>query len=301
MAQFHYQTVMAYRIDFARELALERRRIALEQTDRTLAELADASLDVHAGVHAFRRRAKKIRALLRLFREAAPDWYERENAALRDLAREYAALRDSDVALATFERIAPELAAKLQSARLAAVHAELIEARRCRIREDTAAGELPGLKKALRKTRRRIAAWPDVCCEPRIVVAGLCKTYQRGRRALLELDDRSTGAAWHQWRKRVKYLGYQWKLLRGVWPAVIDPWWRELDRLADLLGDDHDLHQFALSFADHGAASRKLERLLEKRSLALRREAHSLGERLYAERTRCVRERLHVWLDAASR
>ena len=168
---------MAYRIDFTRELATERRRIALEQIDRTLRELADDALDVHAGVHAFRRRAKKIRALLRLFRGAAPGWYRRENAALRDLAREYAALRDSDVALATFERIASELSAEFESA---ALRADLIEARRCRMRDDTAAGELPGLQKALRKVRRRMDAWPDVDCPPRTVVAGLCKTYKRG-------------------------------------------------------------------------------------------------------------------------
>ena len=45
----------------------------------------------------------------------------------------------------------------------------------------------------------------------------------------------------HEWRKSVKHLWYQLRLLRKASPSMIGPVIVELDRLADALGDDHDL------------------------------------------------------------
>jgi CHAD domain-containing protein len=286
---------MAYRIEFAQPLGAECRRIALEQIDRALAELADDALDPHARVHAFRRRAKKIRALLRLFRRADADWYRRENAALRDLARRYSRLRDRAVALVTFECVCTHFADQIDARAFDSIRAELMGCCDPRVVE-----QLPALRDALMAARCRIGGWPDCDFDTGVIVSGLCKTYQRGRRALQRAERHADAVAWHTWRKRVKYLGYQWKLLRGVWPGVIDVWWHEFDRLGDLLGDDHDLAELGRRVGGHGRASSALRGLLAARSAELRGEARALGGRLYADRTRYTRARLQRWFAARS-
>ena len=45
----------------------------------------------------------------------------------------------------------------------------------------------------------------------------------------------------HEWRKRLKDLLYQLRLLQAAWPTVLGAYVQEAHRLADLLGDDHDL------------------------------------------------------------
>jgi len=78
---------MAFRIDFEPGLDHEIRRIALEQLDKGLSELDAADHDLHEAIHQVRKRAKKLRALLRLVRDEVSDTYDRENATLRDTAK----------------------------------------------------------------------------------------------------------------------------------------------------------------------------------------------------------------------
>jgi CHAD domain-containing protein len=73
------------------------------------------------------------------------------------------------------------------------------------------------------------------------VTHGLRESYKRaldaGRAAARSRhDDR-----WHEWRKRVKDLWYHLRLVRAVWPTVLDGAIDELDRLDKSLGQDHDL------------------------------------------------------------
>jgi CYTH domain-containing protein len=45
----------------------------------------------------------------------------------------------------------------------------------------------------------------------------------------------------HEWRKAVKYLWYQSRLLTDAAPSVMEPLVDRLDALSEALGDDHDL------------------------------------------------------------
>ena len=53
--------------------------------------------------------------------------------------------------------------------------------------------------------------------------------------------DKPEETAFHEWRKRVKDLGYQTQTLRELWPPVLKRFRDELDQLGDLLGKEHDL------------------------------------------------------------
>ena len=53
--------------------------------------------------------------------------------------------------------------------------------------------------------------------------------------------DKPTVPRLHEWRKRTKDLRYALELLEPLWPDVMEAFAAEVDDLADLLGEDHDL------------------------------------------------------------
>jgi CYTH domain-containing protein len=70
---------------------------------------------------------------------------------------------------------------------------------------------------------------------------GLRATYRDGRKALRRARREPTDEHLHEWRKSVKYLWYQTRLLRDVAPSVLRASIEQLDLLSEALGDDHDL------------------------------------------------------------
>jgi CHAD domain len=67
------------------------------------------------------------------------------------------------------------------------------------------------------------------------------RVYRRGRQALAAVRQKPTVEFIHEWRKQAKYLRYQLDLLRPLAPTALTPLAKTIDRLGDLLGDDHDL------------------------------------------------------------
>lgn len=64
--------------------------------------------------------------------------------------------------------------------------------------------------------------------------AGLERSYRRGRDGFRSLGDEPSAFALHEWRKRVKDLWYQLRLLPPVWPAVLKGPGAAAAELADL-------------------------------------------------------------------
>jgi CHAD domain-containing protein len=73
------------------------------------------------------------------------------------------------------------------------------------------------------------------------VRTGLERAYRRGRRDLRRVRQDASDEAVHEWRKRVKDLWYQLRLLRNAWPAPLKAASDEAHELSALLGDHHDL------------------------------------------------------------
>ena len=74
-----------------------------------------------------------------------------------------------------------------------------------------------------------------------MIAGGFTATYERLGHAFRSCQEENTVGAFHEWRKRAKYHRYHLELLRGAYPAMIEPWIDEMHRLTDALGDDHDL------------------------------------------------------------
>ncbi len=140
----------------------------------------------------------------------------------------------------------------------------------------------------LTEVRRSIDGWelPDRFAT---FAGGLEATYRRGRRGFRRAQKKATNERMHEWRKRVKYLWYQLRLLEPTAPSVLSPLVANLGDLADALGDDHDLAVLVDSLETEGDLFggpdevRPAIDLARRRQADLRHRAFSLGARVYAE------------------
>jgi CHAD domain-containing protein len=243
-------------------------------------------------VHTARQELKKARATLRLLRKAVGDTvYKRENTVLRDAARPLSRVRDSRALLDTLDSLVEHLGPNARVPQLAEVRAALVR-ERAAARRDVLDGlaHVGVLREALHDTYERAGRWRVGDRNWSIVGAGLKRVYAKGRAAFAAaVVDRSPRKL-HEWRKQVKYLWHELQVLEPLWPGPIGELADQAHRLAEYLGDDHDLsvlytkclelRSVFRTVADRGA----LMAVLDRRCAELRDKAEILGRRIYEEK-----------------
>lgn len=257
-----------------------------ELIDDSLEMMDDPDPDgVVEAVHETRKNCKKGRALLRLVRPALSD-YSQANKALRDAARALGPIRDPHAMLETFDNLNPT-----GDSDHTLVRAELVK-RSEAATEGILANDRQRLADAralLESVRGRSVAWelPDGF---ESVATGLEKTYRRGRKRQKDVLESPHDEAFHEWRKRVKYLWYQVRLLRDSAPSFLKPLARTLHDLSNDLGDAHDLsllHQELEDWKreDLSVEIGSLELAAKERKSELEDRALSVGPLIYVEKT----------------
>jgi len=227
-------------------------------------------------VHEVRKSLKRLRALLRLLRHAlGPAEYRRENLALRDTARPLAEVRDAKVFVGTIQALARRRSSRGTAARQLAPVVERLAAHHRALAErvlgtdrglEAAAAVLAAVgARAERWTLPEDQGW-------KLLKPGFERTYRRGQRAWRHARREGTSEALHEWRKEVKYLLYQLQVIELAWGAAERMLARRLDRLADLLGEDHDLAVVGTMVDDP-----VVDRLIDRRRTVLQRQAFTAG------------------------
>lgn len=291
---------MSYRLDLADHPADALRRTANERLEHALGALGDAAPDERdAAVHTARKDVKKARALLRLHRSGLRrGGYRRENAALRDAARELSELRDARVLLDTVDALAEHFAGQRPAAAFDSLRVA-IEAQPTAARSDPDDAVDDG-RARLSAVVRRVEDWDLRGDAAAIVAKGLRRSYERGREAAREAERRPTDERLHDWRKRAKDLRHQQELLQDAWPKLLGAQAKAAKALADLLGDDHDLAVLTERMGGDPAFE-ELRELVEHRRADLQAEAFRLGRRIYAESPKRFTKRVTAYLARARR
>jgi CHAD domain-containing protein len=280
-------------------------RIVREQTGRAVKELTNPQMDRHEAVHQARKRFKKIRAVLRLVRFELGETYTCENAFYRDTGRALSTVRDAEAMIETADRLRERYPGEADGAALEAVRAALVEHRRHIADEEVGLeSRIAQVVKDLRSARRRAQDWPLSAEGFGALSEGLKKTYRRGRKALALAAEEPTTENLHEWRKRVKYHWYHARLLRGVWQPFMDGYRKSVHRLADLLGQVHDLdvfRQMLLAEPERFGSERKLSpllKLIDRCRAELADGAQPLGRKVFAERPSCFCARMEAYWQA---
>jgi CHAD domain-containing protein len=266
------------------------RRIARGQLAGAHEELAGASQDtLGEAVHKVRKRLKRLRACLRLARDAlGEETYERENAAFRTGGRRLSGARDAHMLVETVdglnERIAGELPLAATAPLLAALRAEH-ERATVALRDYHAA--IDATLDELHQAGSRTPRWDFDADGFDALKPGLRRIYRRGRKRMRVAARDPTTENLHEARKRVKDLWHATQIVRPAAPKKLKKLSRRAHDVAKLIGDDHDLavlreyvERHPGCFEDE-ASKRALLVVLDRRRDVLQHRALKLGRRLY--------------------
>ncbi len=297
---------MTFTLDPAKPISKTVRKAAGKQLRKTVEALTgQAGLDPDEATHDARKRTKKVRALLRLVRpELGEKVYRRDNRALRAAARRLSPVRDARVLVEALDGLAAPPDEDVNPASVAALRALLL--REHRMLQNRQAEHHTALRSAdeYERVLARVARWPLRDNGWSSLDEGLKAVTRAGRKAMGEAEAGESAEAFHEWRKQVKYLRHQFGLLRQVWPDVLDAMEGTADTLGDVLGADHDLavlrERVETQSVLFPATREALLRRVDARRADHRREAMTLGRRLYAEKPSGLTHRLgRLWKAAA--
>jgi CHAD domain-containing protein len=262
------------------------RRLCCERIDKALENLTGR--DRLKSVHNIRKEIKKLRAILRLVRgKISKGVYRKNTKALRKAANRLTVIRDTHVKLSAFEKLLPYFAQRLLTGPFPKIKRALSENCREEERRFLKDDSVSEVKRILRKMKRnaddlkiRSDGWTAIC-------PGLKESYCRGQEAYKAALEESSAENFHEWRKRVKDLYYQIRLLCPIWPQEMCAAADELEALSEYIGDDHDLVMLKEFVTDRFKSMKEvnwLTELIYSRQNELRSAALKLGARFYSEK-----------------
>ena len=281
---------MAFRVKSDESLSFGIKRILVELADYAIDQLLVSEGDLEEPIHEARKSFKKIRAVIRLVRDAIGNSiYKRENICYRDAGRKLSDVRDSIVFIETIDKLIsnfPEYISKEETAdlkqRITIRHENI---KRKIVYEDKAPLEVAEI---VSNAKSRINDLHIDKEDFSALEGGLGRVYRRGYNALLETYRNPTPENFHDWRKRVKYLWYQVRILRPINRRKMKTYADQLKELSDLLGDEHDCTVLKELLQSEPEISKpeltyKLFDLIDIRRFQLRTDSWKLGKLVYIE------------------
>jgi CHAD domain-containing protein len=257
-------------------------------------------------VHEARKSVKKVRALVRLLELADAKAIGRDARRLRAAGRVLSRRRDADAVLATLDRVRSHFPKHLPEHVAARIRRELIQTRADIARETGNKRRVVRAARALETVRKSIRTWDVPKLDPLDLTNLLEKSYRAARKAMFKARKTTHAPDVHRWRKRVKTLWYQLRLLEGQAPKLRTVLQR-FDRLETVLGEHHDLvvleSMLATDRRRRGAADarRQLAPLSRRLQATLRRRALNQGRRLLERKPKAFARALRRSLSRSSK
>lgn len=263
--------------------ARQLRRIFRELTFEAVEAISKPAIGME-DVHDARRCIKRARATLRLMRSVIGEVnFTREDNTLKAAADSLDALRDSEVALQTIDDLIERCKSGRTRARLQSCRLQLQQAHReSQASQGTSVSQAVALLETAATQSRDWTisdAWYSI-------TEAVEQAYRRARRAYRQAGDSPDQSTLHALRKRTQYL-------RNALEAVViqpsrsmERLVRRLSRLADLLGEDHDLAMLQTTLKTHRrgrlpAELRTVQSMIEHRRARLQARAFRRAARLY--------------------
>lgn len=303
---------MALRLRVSEPIGTEIQRIAVEQLDDALRRLDSLGQADHEAfertVHEVRKRCKEVRGMLLLLRPGRKSQHRRVDTRIRDAARCLSAARDAQVRANTLHRIRASVAGSTSAGtdemdRLVREQRRQAVAAAHNVRTDHAT--IAQARKRLRAARKRVSSW-NADADTDEVALALERSYRRGRRRHRRVGRKPSDESVHEWRKAVKQLWYQTRLLEATAPSALSPFIVQLDLLGEALGTHHDLsvligHLDSLSLDDRSVGVGRATALARAHQQELREVAIRSGFTVYAEQPKAFQRRLQRYWQVADR
>ena len=296
---------MSYRLDPAMPMSEALRRVAFAELEIAHGALATPP-ERHSGVHSARKCLKRLRSLLLLARPGMPEpAFSSLTDRLALIARGLAAARDAAALIDAIDKLERETGAGPGLGPLQSLRAWLHKRRHAaeqNLEKSAASDAMRGLLE-VRPAFAGLAVYPD---DFHALAKGLRRCYRATRESFRQAFAAERDEALHEWRKGVQHHWRQMQLLAPCWPSELTARAESARSLSQNLGDDHDISLLmrlvstpTMMFGSPDETAAFLKRC-RKRHRALRKEARTQGERLFAERARPFAERIETYWQIAA-
>jgi CHAD domain-containing protein len=291
---------MGFRLKLREPLPKGLKRVFCEEIDSALHMCQHPAKERGVTVHEVRKHLKKLRAAMRLaIGQVGKNCHAQEDRCLREIGRLVSDLRDAQVRLQTFIELRDK-ASKKKDRQLFPRTEELLLLERESFSAAFAGWQSQAIPQ-LESVEARLTEWPLDGLNWKQICGAVCKIYRRGQRALAKTIDDPDAENFHAWRKRVKDVWYQLRILQPLNRTVLEEMAHDAEVLGELLGSEHDL-DFLRARLDRESGDETLARelaqlhkLITKRRKRLRRDALELGRRFYAEPSKAFAKRISLF------
>jgi hypothetical protein len=293
---------MGFRLKLREPLPDGLKRVFREEIDSALRLCRHPAKERGVTVHEVRKHLKKLRAAMRLaVGEVGKNQHKCEDRCVREIGRLVSDLRDAQVRLQTLIQLRDEAAKKSEENPFPRIE-ELLSLER-----ESFSAAFDGWQKEaipkLERVRERLAKWPLERITWKQICGAVEKICKRGQRGLAKTIKKPVPENFHAWRKRVKDLWYQLRILQPLNRVVLDEMAHDADVLGELLGREHDF-DFLMARLEKESGDdalcdelARLQKLIRKRGRRLCRDALELGRRFYAEPPKAFAKRISIFIS----
>jgi CHAD domain-containing protein len=292
---------MGFRLKLREPLPDGLKRVFREQVQSALELCRHPAKERGVTVHEVRKHLKKLRAAMRLaISEVGRNCHAREDRCVRKIGKLVSDLRDAQVRLQTLIQLRAETAKGPKDNPFPRIE-ELLSLER----ESFSAAFAGWQKQAIPQLERveaRFLKWPLERLTWKQICGAVGKIYKRGQRGLAKTINDPEPENFHAWRKRVKDLWYQLRILQPLNRVVLEEMAHDAEVLGELLGREHDFDflwtRLEKESGDEAVRDElaQLQKLIRKRGKKLRRNALELGRRFYAEPAKAFAKRISIFV-----
>jgi CHAD domain-containing protein len=259
------------------------RRLLLLMLDEASAQLRAGNPDT-AAIHQLRRSIKRARALTLLLRGAVTRHStDAMGEELADIARPWGVLRDAQVSRQLLAELRAPAATGPPPRESTAPRVQLCRRTRRRLAE----------------CRSEVEGWSVTPGGWEVVGKSLRRAWRRARTMLPPDIPGATPQALHRWRRRVKVMQNELLVLTPLHDEAVLRLLRDLGRLGDLLGREHDLAVLAAGLrcgrirTAPSVSRRSILAVIRNERRRLRGSIEQLGVPLFARSEQQLERRLH--------
>jgi len=293
---------MGFRLKLREPLPDGLKRVFREQIESALKLCRHPATQRGVTVHEVRKHLKKLRAAMRLAIGAVgKNQHACEDRCVRKIGRLVADLRDAQVRMQTLVQLRDETPKGPKDNPFPRLE-ELLSLER----ESFSAAFAGWQKQAIPQLERveaRLLKWPLEGLTWKQICGAVAKIYKRGQRGLAKTINDPEPENFHAWRKRVKDLWYQLRILQPLNRVVLEEMAHDAEVLGELLGREHDLDflwaRLEKESGDEALRDElaQLKKLIRKRGKRLRTNALELGRRFYAEPAKAFAKRISIFVS----
>jgi CHAD domain-containing protein len=230
---------MAFRIRPDESVSHGLRRLAAKSLKTARDQLRRRTPPGDDAIHEARKTVKKVRAIVHAIEADDGRRTADGRKRLRRINRVLSPLRDADAMLITLEKLKRRNPRLFSEHTFARVRRELLR----RKRQALKAVDRQSWKKLdrdLRALRASTKRWQLAHNGFRALEPGLRATHRRGRGALARAEKSQAATDFHEWRKEIKALWYELRLLETA-GGIIRQQIGALDRAETWLGVEHNV------------------------------------------------------------